>query len=226
MSDDRTDVDDCWNRIGVWSKTGASCERLPEVVHCRNCPVFIAAGRTIFEREPPAGYLQENLAAFADAGTAVDRDSLGIMVFRLGVEYFALLAEVFEAVTEARPVHRLPHVSNPFVKGVVNISGEVCLCHSLHAALAVATVHNIGDEEDRHVYRRLVVTRIADARYVFPVDEIKGMHRYRKDDLKAAPATIDNEIRQLIRGTFSLDGETVAVLDDDGLHRIFHAGAY
>ena len=40
-------LDDCWNRIGVWSRAGATCPKLDDVTHCRNCSVYSDAGRRI-----------------------------------------------------------------------------------------------------------------------------------------------------------------------------------
>jgi len=225
MSEETTRADDCWNRIGVWSTAGSRCERLGEVVHCRNCEVFVAAGRRLFERESPPGYLRENLAALVREEDTANRDSLAIMVFRLGVEFFALPVDVLEAVTESRPVHRLPHVNDPFVKGVVNISGEVCLCHSLKSILGTASAPHAAEEGGRHVYRRLIVIRISGVRYIFPVDEILGMSRYQRNALRATPATIGREIRHLFKGAFRAEGDRVAVLDTDALHRFLHRGA-
>jgi len=225
MKQEAEKLDDCWNRIGVWAHSVARCERLKEVVHCRNCEVFVAAGKQIFERELPPGYRQENLAILAGADTVSHQDYISIIVFRLGAEYFSLPANVFEAVTESRPVHRLPHVNSPYVKGVANISGEVCLCHSLMTVLAVDVCCDEAGEKERHVYKRLIVVNLDEGRYVFPVDEVKGMARYRPAQLKSTPATIDDEIRQLILGTFQHEDDRVAVLDVDRLHRILHAGS-
>lgn len=225
MKRDGEEVQDCWNRIGVWSHAVTRCERLPEVVHCRNCEIFVAAGKQIFERELPAGYQRENLVSLAGTDTTSCQDSVSIIIFRLGAEYFSLPANVFETVTESRSVHRLPHVNNPFVKGVVNISGEVCLCHSLMTVLAVNSGEQEPVEKARHIDKRLIVVNLEEGRYVFPVEEVKGMARYRPAQLKSPPATINDDIRQLIRGTFRHQGDRVAVLDVERLHCLLHVGS-
>ncbi|SDV46390.1 chemotaxis protein CheW [Chitinasiproducens palmae] len=43
-------VDDCWNRIGVYGD--ASCERLAEAIHCRNCEVYASAAIRLLDRVP------------------------------------------------------------------------------------------------------------------------------------------------------------------------------
>ncbi len=223
MKGETENLDGCWNSVGVWAHAVTRCERLKEVVHCRNCAVFVDAGKQIFERALPSGYQQENLTILAGADTVTHQDCVSIIVFRLGSEYFSLPANVFETVTESRPVHRLPHVNNPYVKGVVNISGKVCLCHSLLAVLAVDAGGDAYGENDRQAYKRLIVVKFGEGRYVFPVDEVKGMARYRPVQLTSAPATVNDTIRPLIRGIFQDEGERIAVLNTDELHRMLHA---
>ena len=157
MTDEAIQINDCWNSIGVWSKSGASCERVKDVIHCRNCEVFIAAGRLIFERESPLAYQQENLSLLAATENPVDQDTIGVIVFRLGNELFALPSGVFELITESKHIHRLPHMKSPYIKGVVNISGEVCLCHSFMAVLDVDANADEPATTNQHVYKRIVV---------------------------------------------------------------------
>src|ERR1043166_3860216 len=80
LSMERTD---CWNHIGV--SGDGTCPELVKVVHCRNCPVYAAGGRSLLEREPPVEYLHEWTQALAeekDEDTAAD--TLSVLIFRLG----------------------------------------------------------------------------------------------------------------------------------------------
>lgn len=220
MTDESLQIDDCWNSIGVWSRSGGSCERIKDVIHCRNCDVFIAAGRLIFERESPLAYQQENLAVLAASGTIADGDSVGIIVFRLGAELFALPSGVFELITELKHIHRLPHMKSPYIKGVINISGEVCLCHSFMAVLDIDANVDEPVTDKQHVYKRIAVVRIDGNRYVFPVDEVKGITTYQRVNLKSPPATISEEIKNLVKGAIHMDGDEIAILDAGNIHQL------
>ncbi len=224
VTDDARKINNCWNHIGVWAESGATCERLSDAIHCRNCEMFIAAGRLIFERESTLEYQQENLAVFAACEPVVEGESAVVIVFRLGVELFALPTSVLEVITDSKPVHRLPHMKSSHIKGVVNISGEICLCHSLMAVLDVDACIEKGESAGRHVYVRLIVVRINNARYVFPVDEIKGMTDFQVASLRVAPATITDKVKQLVNGAFKYEGQDVAVLDADKLYRLLNNG--
>lgn len=217
-------IDDCWNHIGVWAKSGATCERLKDAIHCRNCEKFIAAGRLIFDRESPLEYQQENLVIFSKPESLMEGETAGVIVFRLGVELFALPTAVLEVITDSKPVHRLPHMKSAYIKGVVNIAGEICLCHSLKAVLDVDSSTHVLEESERHVYMRLIVVHIAEGRYIFPVDEIKGMTDFYLKSLRSAPATISEEVKQLVNGVFIFSGQDVAVLDAQKLHRLLSNG--
>ena len=69
-------VDDCWNRIG--SRGDKRCERLPEYVHCRNCPVYAGAAKRILDRLPPQIDTPEDGAA-----PKVQARLSSLLVFRL-----------------------------------------------------------------------------------------------------------------------------------------------
>jgi chemotaxis-related protein WspD len=84
----------CWNRIGVWGD--ATCVELNEAVHCQNCPVYAAAGRSLLDREAPSGYLSE--WTHVVAGENQDRvfDTVSALVFRLQKEWLALPTQLFK----------------------------------------------------------------------------------------------------------------------------------
>src|SRR6185436_17733771 len=77
----------CWRAIGV-SGDGI-CPELVTHVHCRNCPVFTRAGRSLLERAAPAGYRDEwtRLLAQVKPAAASERS---VLVFRLAEEWLAV----------------------------------------------------------------------------------------------------------------------------------------
>src|SRR4051812_35843603 len=113
---------DCWNVIGVMGDR--SCPELETAIHCRNCPVFAAAARTLFDRAAPADYLAEwtrLLDGSANGGRTrtpstwddeAARDGIGIIIFQLGAEWLALRAQIVVEVAPVHPIHRIPHRSN------------------------------------------------------------------------------------------------------------------
>lgn len=126
---------DCWNTIGV---TGdRSCPELQKHVHCRNCPVFNAAGQRLFEREPPAEYLAEWTKRLAEPEVVAERGTLSVLIFRVGEEWLAFDIGLLVEIAEPRPIHSLPQRSNEILAGLVNIRGELELCVSLSGLLGI-----------------------------------------------------------------------------------------
>ncbi len=137
---------DCWRRIGTAGDR--SCPELETHIHCRNCPVFASAARTLFDRPAPEHYLAEwtqwlagspvtvSLEAGASAALS-DRDRVSVLIFRLGREWMAFPTQAIAEVTVPRPIHRIPHRSNAILIGLVNLRGQLQLCISLHGLLGL-----------------------------------------------------------------------------------------
>lgn len=210
----------CWQQIGVWGNR--TCAELKIVIHCHNCPIFSSAGQQLLEREPPAGYLEEwtELYAqqkdFSEVRQNAPAGTLSINVFRLGNEWLALPAYLFQEVTQLSSVHSIPHRTNKVLLGLVNIRGEVQLCISLMAFLRLeATELKLWNEEGNVIYKRMVVVEKEGNRWVFPVDEIYGTHRIHPDEFLNVPATVSNIPDNYTKALINWQGRKVIYLDDE-----------
>ena len=118
---------DCWNKIGVMGDS--SCGELAQVVHCRNCPVYSAAGARLLDRPLPADYRREWTEHFSRAKAPATQGKISAVIFRIGQEWLALPTRVFQEITERRVIHSLPHRRNGIVLGLINIRGRIAdLC--------------------------------------------------------------------------------------------------
>lgn len=208
---------DCWNRIGVWGDR--SCPELAKVVHCRNCPVFAAAGRRFLDGPSPEGYLEEwtERLALPIEETATDLQS--VLIFRLGAEWLALRVQVLAEVTTPRPVRRIPRRAG-LLAGLVNIRGELHLCVRLAQLLGV-TAGSPGPES-ANASRWLVACGDGD-RWVFPVDEVDQVYRVSRGELTEAPATLTRAKNRLTQGVFVWRERPIGFLDDAGLFQVLRA---
>ncbi|HBB34361.1 MAG TPA: chemotaxis protein CheW [Cyanobacteria bacterium UBA8803] len=219
-------ANDCWNQIGVAGDR--SCGELKIVIHCRNCPIYSAAGRGLLEREVPEGYLQQWTDLLAQDGSAQlgypsqgmrieSVQILSVVIFRIADEWLALPAQFFKEVTQPSVIHTLPHLSNQVFLGVVNIRGAILLCASLQALLDLETTAE--RERDRTinpvVYQRMVVLERQGNSWVFPVDEIHGVHRIHPDELREPPAVISKATATYTKWIVSWRNKTVNYLDDE-----------
>lgn len=211
----------CWNTIGVWGSQAPRCEKLNEVIHCRNCHVYWDAGRQVFEKRIPEGYLEQWTRVISDDVAPVSKTSQSIIYFRMGEEWFSLSTRNFVEVSQLKSVHKIPHQSGNLIHGVINIGGSVRLCLSLAFLLGVAKSEQGKHLASRGVYKRFLVVQINTKDYVFPVDEVGGVHRYDPEDLKQVPATIEAEKAQLLLGMLDIDNKNVACIDANKLAQTF-----
>ena len=218
-------LDDCWNRIGVFGDR--SCPELASCVHCRNCPVYSAAGRSLLERLPPSDYLQEWTTVLAETqrgsessmlsedGSVVRSDqSLSVMIFRLSGELFALPVGVFLEVSSPYVVHSVPGRSNALFLGMVNVRGEIMLAASLTNLLGLKQQQSTSPP----MAGRMAVAGTPEGKWVFPIDEIHGIYLFNREHVKAAPVVIANTDQTYACGVFQWQSRSVALLDP---HRIF-----
>jgi chemotaxis-related protein WspD len=203
-------VHDCWNRIGV--SGDASCPELRQHVHCHNCPVYSAAARTLLQRELPEGYLQDATVHFAQKKVLEEEDAQSVVIFRIGPEWMALPTIVFQEITDGCPLHSLPHHRGGALLGLANVRGELLLCASLAKLLGV--------EEDSAAKqgaasRRMLVIRYKGWRLIFPVDEVFGIHRHTRQDLKKLPETVSKAENAYTKTAFAWRNLTVGCLDEE-----------
>lgn len=214
-------MDDCWNRIGV--SGDRSCPELPTVVHCRNCPVYSRAGRSLLERQPPADYLPSWTAVLADGGDGLrppgcegdervvgGEQALALMVFRVAEELLALPLQLLQEVTPPFGIHSVPGRSNGCFLGLVNIRGEILLAACLRPLLGLppedaATAAAVGQA-------RMAVTAPGDDQWVIAIDEVLGIHLCRTEELQPPPVLLCGA-RALTEALFAWKGRQVALID-------------
>ncbi|HIK31323.1 MAG TPA: purine-binding chemotaxis protein CheW [Oscillatoriales cyanobacterium M59_W2019_021] len=220
-----TEFNDCWKKIGV--EGDRSCPELETHIHCRNCPVYSAAGRGLLEREAPEGYLEEwtnLLAQSQQISTLSDRKksaiqkttrSLSVTIFRLGNEWMALPAKLFKEITPPTPIHTLPHRSNDLFLGLANVRGEILMCVSLFILLGIDRATQAQSKMSPVVYERMVVVEVEGYSWAFAVDEIYGVHRVREEDLRPPPVALSKSEENYTISTINWQDQKVNYLDSE-----------
>ena len=209
--DSGAEANHCWNQIGVLGDR--SCPEIPKVVHCHNCPVYVNAGSRLFNREPPREWLEEHKARLAEVDTRLDVDAITVLIFRLAEEWMALGVSSILEVAEPRVAHRVPHRTGSHLEGVVNIRGELQLCVSLARLLGIGTGESSATASTG--LPRFLVAEHGRQRWVFPVDEVSGVHHLPARDRTELPATLRRSSRSFSRDVYDWDGKYVCRLDAD-----------
>lgn len=202
-------VHDCWNQIGV--EGNATCRELATFIHCRNCPVYSAAGLQLLDRPLPPDYRRERAEHYARQKTISRPARLSVVVFRIAGEWFALPASAFQEVAEHRAMHTLPHRRRGLALGLVNVRGELLVCASAGRLLGLEPpAQGLGTPQPM---RRLLVTSWEGQRVVFPVEEVQGIVRFHKDEMRESPATVAQSSLTYTLGVFTWQERLVGLLD-------------
>jgi chemotaxis-related protein WspD len=212
-SADTSDPDACWRRIGV--EGDRSCAKLAQAVHCRNCPVYLAAGQALFDREASAEYLAECTRQLAEAEEAAAAETLSLLTFRIGPEWLALDAHAVVEVVDSRPIHRVPHRTDRLLLGLANIRGELHLCISLHELLGIessAPETTSASASSAGAGQRLLVAELGQERWVFPMDEVEGVHRVPADTMEGLPHTVQRNPNYYTEALFSHQNRRIGML--------------
>ena len=203
----------CWNKIGVWGDV--SCPELGSVSHCHNCHVYSAAGRSLLERQGSDDYLDEWTRIIAQSEQAKKADNVSVVLFRMGGEWLALPTRVFSEVIEDRTVHSMPHRSSRVFLGLINIRGEIQLCFSLAAILGLSSTAESDSRQSHIVYKRMIVVRQKRDSWVFPVDEVFGVHHFDNEELEESPVTISKTDITFTTGLLAWNDRSVGLLDEE-----------
>jgi chemotaxis-related protein WspD len=204
----------CWRKIGVQGGDH-SCERLAEVLHCRNCPVYAAAARALFDRESPA-------EADGDIGleTRPTGSARTALVFRLGTQWLGLPPGMVAEVAANPPVRRLAHRTAGRIEGVVNVRGELRLCVSLIELLG------LGRRDAGAATARLVLVEDESGPLAFRCDEVRGLLPYTDDAVEPAPDTLRAPLDSCVSALMPTAWGHVALLDAGAVTRLLRTAVF
>jgi chemotaxis-related protein WspD len=204
----------CWKRIGVWGNEEPKCPKLEEVIHCRNCDVFTQAGRNLLERALREEYKDEWGSILIKKKGKEPVGAIAVVVFRIESEWMAIAAGLFAEIIDDVNIHTLPHRKTPILLGLVNVHGEIQLCVSLKHLMNLEDAPRKKSGEEKAKKRLMVVSKDGE-QWVFPVNEIHGIHHFNPSFLENVPVTIAKCKSTFTKGIFKWEKKHVALLDDE-----------
>lgn len=217
-TDTAADVTGCWSNSGVYGD--GSCIELEKFIHCRNCPVYSAAGLTLIDRPLPANYRKDWTQYFARERRLPEAGNSSAILFRIQHDWLALPTHTFQEVSERRPIHSLPHRRTGALLGLANIRGELAICISLGHLLQMENIPSLAAL--RLDYRLLLVIQSEAGRLAFPVDEVSGPHRFQPQELKSTPASMVRAASHFVQGQLHSEARSAGLLDADLLFSNLH----
>jgi chemotaxis-related protein WspD len=211
------EINDCWNQIGVWRRRGARCPELQRVIHCRNCPAYAAASRSLLHRPLDPELREELTRHLARAKNSAPAGTKSAFIFRAGGEWLGLPAGIIREVVEMGPIHSIPRLSNNILRGLVNIHGKLEICVSFGGVLGIEKMEKPLHQSSYIAPERLVVSAQQGKVVAFPVSEVMGIVRYSPDMLKELPVTVAGSKAAYTQGLLCLPDRDVGLLKDKPL---------
>jgi chemotaxis-related protein WspD len=205
-------LNDCWNKIGVWGNR--TCGELKKVIHCRNCIVYSSAAAQLLGAELPEDYLGRWTTHFATEPEVESRQLQAALIFRIGAEWLAMSPTNLQEIAEGRPIHSVPRGRSNTLLGLANIRGELLVCLALDRVLGLEKTGSEKSSSKRAIYRRMVVAGCHGSRFVFPVEEVHGIHWFNPNELKEVPSTVTKAQTAYFRGILIWQNKSVGCLDD------------
>lgn len=221
MEANNLQIDDCWNRIGVWRTGQERCPELDQIIHCRNCPVFSKIGRKLLKTEAPPEYRSEWTKILSSEKELKQMNLKSAFVFRAGSEWLALPSHLIQEVVNMGPIHSIPNIDSKSLRGLVNIHGRLQLCVSIGRVLGLERLERTEEQLDPEYIspERLVVVKQDDHIVAFPVSEVKGIVRYTQDMLKDPPITVSGSQAVYTVGILHMDNKDIGLLKDKPLFK-------
>ena len=214
-------IDDCWNRIGIWSTGKERCPELDHFVHCKNCSVFSKTGRRLLRTKPPENYRSECTKILSTEQNIKATNVKSALVFRTGSEWLALPAHMIQEVVNMRPIHSIPNITSTTLRGLVNIHGSLRICVSIGRVLGLEKLKKTEAQLDPDYIspERLVVVMQENHLVAFPVSEVKGIIRYTTEMIKHLPITVSGSKAVYTMGILNLEGKDIGLLKDKPLFK-------
>ena len=199
----------CRRVVGVWGDR--SCPELVEHIHCRNCPVYARAGRSLLDREAAASYMEEWRTRIAAEETQEATGQRSVVIFRVRNEWLALPTRLLREIVEPVAAHKVPHRRDPRFGGLVNVRGELIPGIELAALLGASEVVT----PNPRAWARILIIDRAGAVWAFPVDEVDGVQRVAESELRTPPVTVGAGSPSFTACVFSSPRGDVGLLDEE-----------
>jgi purine-binding chemotaxis protein CheW len=151
----------------------------------------------------------ESLAQTQDEGTTVE--TVGMLLFRLGEEWYAFSIEGVREIYNDYTVTRLPGVPE-FILGVINVRGEIVSVTDLGTMVRVPsrTLHEIGSELPSAIIiaNGTCVTAVV-------VDEIGDIVDVPREAIEPSLSTLDKAQSEFVAGSLHLDSRLIGIVNLD-----------
>jgi len=149
-----------------------------------------------------------------DEAAVTPSETLSLVVFRLGEQWYALPTAVVKEVAEICTIRRIPRRSSAVLLGLINLRGVLHLCVALDGLLGRSGGAFRPRVRDSSTAERLVVMADERGRWVFPADEVSGVFPFLPAEIQPIPAGLTEDEALALKGVVSLRERAVRCIDE------------
>jgi len=178
----------------------------------------IKTTKTLLERKPTQEYLEEWTSLLnKPLINEKENQSQSFITFRIGKEWFALKTTIFKEVIQQRPIHRIPHRSGKILIGLLNLNGELQLCIALNHLLEIQATQILSKRLFHYQQNRMIAIEKEGDLWVFPVDEVDGVHVWKKNLIENVPVNVTKSTVNYLKGIINIEEKSIGIIDEDFL---------
>ncbi len=148
----------------------------------------------------------ESLAQEAESEEA--RDFMGLLLFRLGEEWYAVKVEDVREIHQEYHITPIPCVPD-FILGVINIRGEII------SVTDIARLMGVGSISDDEGILPAIVIQNDECATAMVVDEIGDITDVSKDGIEPPVSTMDKTQAEFVSGSVYIGERLIGLMNVD-----------
>ena len=136
-----------------------------------------------------------------------NQEYIEVLVFSLSDEKYAINTSFIEEVTIIKDLTEIPFVP-PFIKGVINIRGHI------YSIVDLTILFNLKKSDQAITKAKTIIIKSEDMEFGIYTDNLEGVMRISKADIKESPLGVSDSSRDYISGITS---DNLIILDTSKL---------
>ena len=161
---------------------------------------------------------QSSLSTLDSSDRKRNVDSNSFLFFEIKGGKYALSLKNLKEVISFRPICQVPFKKQSPFHGIVNVQGQILCCFFLHSILP--TSHNKPCQES--CFSRMLIMQSLDMEWVFPVNHIYSIEKVAVENYWSPIKDTALKDFTVLKGMRLEKGETVFLVDEDVMIKLFN----
>lgn len=128
------------------------------------------------------------------------------VVFKLGNEEYGVDINLVNGIEKYQQIVPVPN-SVAFIKGIINLRGEVVPVYDLRKKFNMPAFSGNGEE------RKLIVIKLPDIMVALEVDAVSEIHDFSVQDIVKMPDIVMNDNTRFMERVANVNGRLIVLMD-------------